>query len=183
MPYTARYAATFIKPLMFQAIAIIQRDQAAAIALVNAALNPVNEFHFGPVMPTADPWMYLKGGRIAFVPDDDEQTRDWHGVLQLALYHSNTDPEQGQLNILDYGRVLDMILTSCGPPPTYVDWMTALAITSNYVSGGVTTPPPSTSKINEIFIEGHDPEIVRLVGQDNPLWRVLVNVTFHLEET
>ncbi len=67
------YNAKFAKPVLNQIIAIIQRDQQAVIASVNATtypflpdVVPIMEFHKGPGERTAFPWLTLSVGDIRF---------------------------------------------------------------------------------------------------------------------
>ncbi len=182
MPYTQRYNAKYVKPLIEQAIAIIQRDQAAAIPLVNASLAQIAEFHKGPVTPVASPWMYLSGGAIEF-DQSSWDSRHYRARIQLALYNPHMDPELGQDLIFDYGRLVDMILTTAGPPPSLADWTTPLSFT--WPPGGASqlTGPPAAGTVKEVFVESHDYGLVRVEGIDVPLWRVLVTVLFEMEET
>src|ERR1019366_9717775 len=65
MAWVQAHNAQFGKPLVNQLIAIIQRDQAAALTVVNAAramdgnqpLGPIAEFHKGPGVRTGWPWL------------------------------------------------------------------------------------------------------------------------------
>src|ERR1017187_7410250 len=68
MPWTSIYQAQFAKPLLNQTIALIQRDQAAALAAINAdraadgneLLTAIAEFHKGPGARSGWPWLYLE---------------------------------------------------------------------------------------------------------------------------
>ena len=72
MPYTPAYNATFAKPLVNQLIAIIQRDQASALGIVNPSLSPIAEFHKGPGTRTAFPWLVVSVDSLRF---DQAQSR------------------------------------------------------------------------------------------------------------
>ena len=72
MPYTPAYNATFAKPLVNQLIAIIQRDQASALGIVNPSLSPIAEFHKGPGTRTAFPWLVVSVDDASGVPQAAE---------------------------------------------------------------------------------------------------------------
>src|SRR2546425_1076249 len=112
MPYIAAYNATFGKALLNQLIAIIQRDQAAAIAVVNSSLQTINEFHKGPGMRTAFPWLTLAVDDTSFDRAGDLLTRHEFVRMALALDVGQFDQEFAQDNAQDYARVLDIILTT-----------------------------------------------------------------------
>src|SRR2546422_10412127 len=97
MPYIPAYSALFAKPLLNQLIAIIQRDQAAAIAIVNSSLQTINEFHKGPGMRTAYPWLTLAVDGIQFVEDEWHPRRE-HARVSLALDVGQFDQEFAQDN-------------------------------------------------------------------------------------
>lgn len=177
MPYAPRYNAKYVKPLIEQVIAIIQRDQAAAVPLVNASLAQIAEFHKGPVTPVASPWMYLSGGAIEF-DQASVDTRHYRARIQLALYNAHMDPELGQDLIFDYGRLLDMILTTA----PISDFTAPLSFTWPPGAAVGTTAPPAAGTVKEVFVEAHDYGLVRVEGIDAPLWRVVLTVLFEMEE-
>ena len=182
MSWTNRYNATYVKPLLNQVIAVIQRDQAAAIAVVNPHLEPLTEFHKGPVTPTVPLWMYLGLGNIRF-DQESWETRHYLATLQLALYVAQVDPDQGQELIFDYGRMVDMVLTSAGPPPSFADRTTALPIVWPPGAVGAVTTPPAAGSVKEVFVDSHEYGPVRMGESEMPLWRVMLNVLFEMEET
>ncbi len=183
MPFTPTWNATFAKPLLNQLIAIIQRDQAAAIAIVNSALNPINEFHKGPGLRTAFPWLTLAVEGVAFDPTAEGFTRRQQARVSLALDVGQFDQEMAQDNAQDYARVLDMIVTSAGPQPSSLaDWITALPISHETVPGG-TTAPNAAGSVKEVFVESHAYSLVAGQNIEIPVLRVTINVLFDLEET
>src|SRR5712692_9116310 len=137
MPFTPAYNALFAKPLLNQCIAIIQRDQAAAVSIVNSALAPINEFHKGPGIRTALPWLTLVVDSIAFDRAAEVFTRHPTSRISLALAVGQFDQEMAQDNAQDYARVLDVVITTASA----ADWQTALPITHETVPSGTTTPP------------------------------------------
>ncbi len=177
MPYTPAWNAAFAKPLLNQLIAIIQRDQASAIAIVNAALAPVNEFHKGPGARTAFPWLSLAVDDTKF-NIEVENARASANAVTLTLDAGQFDQEMAQDNGLDYARVLDMIITTASG----ADWTTALPIQHETVPSGVTTPP-ETGSVKLIFVDSHHAGAVALPEIEAPVFRVQLHLTFELIET
>ena len=132
MAWTQAYNAQFAKPLVNQLIAIIQRDQTAALAVVNAArmvdgnapLVALAELHKGPAPRTGWPWLTLEIGPTQFDRDADKTTRQHEVRIDLALDTGQYDQEMAQEDAQDYARLLDMIITSAGPWPALGDWTT-----------------------------------------------------------
>lgn len=190
MAWQQAYNAQFAKPLVNQLIAIIQRDQASALSVINAAravdgnapLDPISEFHKGPGTRTGWPWLYLEVGPTAFTSDSDKAVRHEEVRITLALDTGQYDQEMAQEDAQDYGRMLDMVITSAGPWPSLGDWTSALAIQHETVPSGVTAPPAAGS-VNDVFVESHVPSKVSLPGVDAPVMRISLTVMFELEET
>jgi hypothetical protein len=190
MSWNQAYAAQFAKPLANQLIAIIQRDQAAALSVINTAraadgnqpLSAISEFHKGPGARTGWPWLYLEIGPTNFERGDDKTTRHHQVRINLALDTGQYDQEMAQEDAQDYARLLDMIISSAGPWPSFGDWTTPLPIQHETVPGG-TTAPNAGGTVNDVFIESHVPAKVDMPEVDGPVMRVTLTVLFELEET
>jgi hypothetical protein len=190
MSWQQAYNAQFAKPLVNQLIAIIQRDQAAALTVINAAratdgnqpLVPIAEIHKGPGSRTGWPWLYMDIGPTNFNLGDDRATRHQELRIHLALDTGQYDQEMAQEDAQDYARLLDMIISSAGPWPSLGDWTTSLPIQHETVPSG-TTAPNAVGTVNEVFIESHVPGQVAVPGLDVPVMRITLTVLFELEET
>jgi hypothetical protein len=187
MAYTAAYSALFAKPLLNQLIALIQRDQAGAIAVVNSMLNPITEFHKGPGMRTAFPWLLLALEAVDFdeeVPSyPSSGPRRWNARVSLSLDVGQFDQEMAQDNAQDYARVLDMIITSAdlnGTGP-YSSWLTALPITHETVPVGTTTPNAPGS-FKGVFIESQRYSLATRNEIEAPVLTVTMMLTFRFHE-
>jgi hypothetical protein len=177
MAYTARWSALFAKPLLNQCIAIIQRDQASAISVVNPALAPINEFHKGPGLRTAFPWLTLAVDSLAF-EQDVLGTRESRSRIALTLDVGQFDQEMAQDNAQDYARMLDVVLTTASES----DWETPLPISHETVPDGITSPGASGS-LKEVYVESHRYSVVTLDEVQTPVLRATLNLEFALEET
>jgi hypothetical protein len=190
MSWTQAYQAQFAKPLVNQLVAIIQRDQTAALAVINAAravdgnqpLSPIAEFHKGPGPRTGWPWLSMEIGPTNFERSDDKATRHSTVRVNLALDTGQYDQEMAQEDAQDYARLLDMIISSAGPWPSLGDWTTSLPIQHETVPSG-NTAPNAAGTVNEVFVESHVPAKVSVPDVDVPVMRVTVTVMFEMEET
>lgn len=175
--YTPAWNATFAKPLLNQCIAIIQRDQAAAISIVNPSLQPITEFHKGPGSRTAFPWLTLAADATSFTSGSPD-TRQSKTSVTLSLEAGQFDQEIAQDNAQDYARVLDTVVTTASG----ADWMVPLPIQHETVPSGITTPP-AAGAVKDVFVESHRYSPVTLPGVQTPILRVTLTVLFELIET
>jgi hypothetical protein len=176
MGYTPAYNATFGKPLLNQLIAIIQRDQAAAISIVNPVLAPIACFCVGPATRTAFPWLTLAADSTVFDPEA-LGTRKSVTRISLALDVGQFDLEMALLNAQDYARMLDMVVTSA----SISDFETPLPIHDPPGEGW--TSPPAAGSVKNVFVESHLYGSARLKEVEAPIVCVTLNVKFELEET
>lgn len=181
MPYTPAFTAKFAKPLLIQALAIVQRDQASALALVNAALPAIGEFHFGRGARTALPWLTFLADGPSFIPNDDLYYREGIVRLQLAIDVGEFDQEIAQLNALDYVRALDIVVTSAGPGKSLKDWTTPLPVAHEMVPSG-TTSPNAAGQVKDVRVESHRYTLADVDGYENPIVRGTLTIAVHLIE-
>ena len=185
MVYVPRWNARFGKPLLNQLIAIIQRDQAAALAIVNAAretdgnpaLPAIEEIHKGPALYTGFPWLTVALASEAFDPSVDHY-RHSGPRLRLVLDSGQFDQEATQEDCADYAWLLDMIVTTASPR----DWCTPLAIVHETMPSGMTVPN-ATGSVKRVFVEDHIYGKVDAQGRDTPIMRVEIPLLFELFET
>ncbi|MGH9376904.1 MAG: hypothetical protein ACRD1J_12195 [Terriglobia bacterium] len=162
---------------MNQIIALVQRDQAAAIAIVNPGLEPINEYHKGLGRRLALPWLTILADKTEFDPGSP-LTRSWRSLLTLALDVGQFDQEMAQDNAQDYARMLDMIVTTASG----ADWITPLPIQHETVPGGVTSPLEPGS-VKAVFVESHRYGLVSQASVQEPVLRVTLTVEFQIQET
>lgn len=177
MGYTPAWNALFAKPLLNQCIALIQRDQASAIAVVNPALAPVGEFHKGPGLRTAFPWLTVSLDGVAF-SEDALGTRQSRPRIAMVLDVGQFDQEIAQDNAQDYARVLDMVISTASTS----DWETPLPISQETVPAGITSPNAPGS-VKEVFVASHRYGVAALDEIQTPVLRVTLDLDFVLEET
>jgi hypothetical protein len=156
---TPRYQAQFAKTLVNQLIAILQRDQQAALDLVNAArpagraLKPFAAFHKEAAPIQNWPALVLVAQQVAFDQTSDADLRTESVQFFCALALTGTDPEWLSEDAMDYLRAVDTMLTSAA----LSDFYAALPITHTTVPGGTTSPlDPAVSKIQDLRVARHD---------------------------
>lgn len=154
-----RYQAQFAKLLVNQLIAILQRDQQAALAIINATrppgrtLNPFAAF-FKEASPIQNwPALVLVSRTTHFDQSSDADLRSQTHSFFCALAISGTDPEWLADDAMDYLRAVDVVLTSV----PLGDFYLPLTISHRTMPAGQTTGLDSTvSKIQDLRITRHD---------------------------
>jgi len=156
---TPRYQAQFGKPLVNQLIAILQRDQQAALDIVNAhrppgrELKPFSAFHKEVVTVQNWPALVLVAQENAFGATSDADLRTQTVRFICALAIAGTDPEWLSEDAMDYLRAVDIVLTSA----PLGDFYTPLSINHRTVPEGETTGLDlAASKIQDLRVLRHD---------------------------
>jgi len=156
---TARYQAQFSKPLVNQLLALLQRDQQAALDIVNAdrppgrALKPFVAFHKEAAPIQNWPALVLVAQENSFDGGSDPDLRTQSVRFYCALAITGTDPEWLAEDAMDYLRAVDSVLTSV----PLADFYTPLAINHRTVPGGQTAGlDAAVSKILDLRITRHD---------------------------
>jgi hypothetical protein len=154
-----QYNAGFARPLVDQLIAILQRDQQAALDVVNAtrpanrALNPFVAFYKEAVAIQNWPAIVLVAESTAFDPNSDIALRTETVQFVCAMAITGTDPEWLAEDAMDTLRAVDIVLTSI----QFSDFYTPLAITHTTVPSGMTAGlSPAVSKVQDLRIRSHD---------------------------
>jgi hypothetical protein len=154
-----RYQAGFAKPLVNQLIAILQRDQQAALDIVNAArpagrqLKPFAAFHKEAGTVQNWPAIVLVPQETSFDTNSDDDLRTQSVRFVCAMAITGADPEWLAEDALDTLRAVDMVLSSAA----LGDFYQALSIAHRTVPGGVTTPlDPNTTRVLDLRITRHD---------------------------
>jgi hypothetical protein len=154
-----RYQAGFAKPLVNQLIAILQRDQQAALDLANSArpagrtLKPFAAFYKEAGTVQNWPAIVLVAPEVAFDANSDADLRTETLRFICAMAIAGTDPEWLAEDALDYLRAVDMVLTSA----PLGDFYLPLTIDHRTVPDGATAGlDPDVSKVQDLRIVRHD---------------------------
>jgi lantibiotic modifying enzyme len=176
MVFNPRWNAQFAKPLLNQIIALIQRDQAAAIPMVNSALKPINEFHKARLARVAFPWLLVWiSQNVMDVESDHTRTQDIDGHVAVEVGYIDQENAQDQAH--DYARVIDMIVESA----VSADWETSLPITFKGTQS--MTVPPVPGSVKRAQVVAHHVDAIMVEGYTNPAVRATITIKFLLEET
>ena len=153
------YQAQFAKQVVNQLIAIVQRDQQAALAIVNAArpadrpLNPFVGFYKEVTAVQNWPAIVLVAHSTAFDSGADIALRSETLQFFCVLGITGTDPEWLADDAMDYLHAVNMVLTSAPLSDFYVP----LPIVHETVPGGQTAGlNAAVSKVRDLRITGHD---------------------------
>jgi hypothetical protein len=156
---TPRYQAQFAKPVVNQLIAILQRDQQAALDIVNAArpsdraLKPFAAFYKEAAPIQNWPALVLVAQENTFDPSSDPELRTQSLRCFCALAVTASDPEWLAEDAMDYLRLVDMVLTSV----PLANFYQPLAINHRTLPGGATSGLDATTcKILDLRILRHD---------------------------
>ena len=154
-----RYQATFARPLVDQLIAILQRDQQAALDTVNATrptdrpLGPFAAFLKEGAPIQNWPALVLVAQQVDFDVSSDIGLRTETLSFYCAMALLGADPEWLAEDAMDMLRVVDMVLTSA----PLSDFYTPLPISHITVPGGATQGlDPAVSKILDLQITRHN---------------------------
>jgi len=153
--WTKQFNSVFSKPIARQLMAVIQRDQRAALDDVGGAgvLPSFVGYYFGGVPIKQFPAIALAPMRIAF---DREAVGGLAEQLTMAIAIAIThqDPQAAAEALEDYMRAVDELLNSM----VLSDFYAALTLTHPMFSGGsvALTGLPATTRVTDMFIESHD---------------------------
>ena len=164
---TPTWNATFAKPLLNQIIALVQRDQAAAIAIVKPTItDPIVQFHkgFAPRIQFPHFTVSAHGSEFSLA---EQLARRSTSEITIAVEVGSFDQELAQELAWDWARIIDIIITSAVPE----DWWTPLSIQFfDQPTPGTTSPPaqgtllavlPLRIAISTALVEGMDKPVVR----------------------
>ena len=155
----ARYQSGFAKPLVNQLLAILERDQQAALDLVNAgrpsgrALHAFKAFYKEAAPIQNWPALVVIAPETTFDPNSDPDLRTQTVRFICALAITGADPEWLADDAMDYLRAVDLVLTSAPLSDFYVP----LDASHRTIPGGQTAGlDPAVSKILDLRITRHD---------------------------
>jgi hypothetical protein len=175
----ARWNSTFAKPLLNQIIALVQRDQAAAIAIVNPTISDtIVQFHkgFAPRIQLPHFTVWAHSSQFSL---EAQSTRQSSNKVTVVVDVGSSDQELAQELAWDWGRIIDLILTSATPE----DWWTPLPITYFDQQDAGTTTPPAQGTLLAVLPLQIAVSTAQVEGVDKPLVRAEWMGRFDLEET
>jgi len=188
MGFTPSFSALFSGALVEQCLAILQNNQAAAIAAYPVtpygALDPIADFHKGPLAAPNFPCCTVVAGDPVFNPESDGYTRDYRIQVTVFLDIRYTDPDQLADWSYNYARLIDQIFyTVTNQGNDLTAFTTAQPITWPASTAPRNTTPLAAGSALEFFVHAH--HVGQLAADESliPGHRIGVLMEFHLEET
>jgi hypothetical protein len=160
MPWSSQYAAQFSKPLVRQIVALIYRDQRAALDDVAGVdvLPNFAEFDIAKVPILQYPGIFIAAHRERF---DEESQQTLHATVELAGAVAVTHQDRNVLAEIcaDYVRAVDEILRSAferTPSDFYASGLALPARPAGPFAPGETTIGLTSGILKRLWIESHD---------------------------
>lgn len=158
MPFTPRYQALFASAIVAQAIALLERDFAGAIALQTPPPTrkyPAFQEYRKNLVAVAinTPSIVVAARQTTFLRPDDLGTRPQEHKILLRPEIEDQDPQFVAAAAYDYLRAVDQVMTSA----TLADWEQPLAITHPTAPSAETVGLAATGgHVLDVFVEDHD---------------------------
>lgn len=191
MTWQARYKLTLGFTLIDQLVALIQRDQAAALAYVLAhfpalpagvTVAPIQMFFRGPGAKPQPPYIVVAVNGPDYDLEAEPPLRGkhaWTVVCDCGDFDNEDVVWQAQV----YALMLMQILSASLYGPGLSDLYAALSLTENDGATHRTTVPPSGGAVMSCLVHGAKLEIQ--AGNEErptPLLRVAITGTFELND-
>lgn len=161
MSWTSKYNAGFAKLFIRQLMAIIQRDQRAALDFVGG-LPDIQNFQLSASPTTQFPSLLLVPSRIEF---DRESVGSLKSTTQLfcSIAVSHQDSDVLAEMIQDYVRALDALFNTLPLSDFYQTWPLSLRILGNINSTQPPTPtvPLQVGSVKDLYVVSHDYDYIR----------------------
>lgn len=194
MPFVPIFAAAFPDALIEQVMAIVQANQADAIAAFgNTQFSGVNgylleeivDFHKGPIAAPGNPCMTVTASTPAFNYDGSPDLLDYHTTLTCWLDLVYMDPEQLADWTLKYTRLLHQIfstVSSAGQDLT--PFTTPMMVEFPTGSEPRLTVPPAVGAVKALEMAWDQPGVLA-ADEDSKVpskIRIPFHLTFHMME-
>lgn len=175
---TPTWTATFARPLLDQIIALVQRDQATAISIVNPEItDQIVQFHKGYAPRIQLPHFTVWAHGTEFSLEEQLARRSTNDIT-VQVDVGPLDQELAQELAWAWARVIDIIITSAAPE----DWWTPLPIQFFDQPAPATTSPPAQGTLLAVLPLRIVISSALVEGQDKPVIRAEWWGRFELEE-
>jgi hypothetical protein len=161
MSWTSKYQARFTKDVVRQLVAIVQRDQRAALDFVGGEDELAD---FASYLIADTPVQQFPS--LLITPMDEVFDRDAVGSLQstakILVGVAVTHQDRARLAELvqDYVRAVDAIFNSLDFGDLYQSW----PVTLPHLSSGAVTSALAPGSMKDLFIESHSYDEIRRRG-------------------
>jgi len=185
MTWAAKSSAKLVKPVVRQLMALIQRDQRAALDVAGGIIKPaagylpdIVNYAFARVEIKQFPGVLLTPLGTAFDEDEDGTVHQFIKIAcVVAVQHQ--DPEVLAELLEDYMLAVYLLFEAIGP----ADWPAALTLTHRKFTGGaMTTAGVPAGKVKKLFVNSHDYSEIRGL-RDGFVMAGPMDLTVELEET
>src|SRR6267142_5488519 len=159
MAWTSVYQARYTKPIVRQLMAIVQRDQRAALDFVGGPgiLQDIVTYQLAPLSVPQFPALMIAPERTAF---DHEAVGTRHSANRFyaAIAVTNQDRQVTAELIQDYVLALDAIFNTV----LLSDFYLSLPLTLRHLPPGFTTAPLVSGILKELFVASHNYDEIRI---------------------
>ena len=194
MGFIPSFSALFSGGLVEQCIAIVQKNQAAAIAAYaqgafppqfGGVLDPILEYHKAEIADPQTPCLTVTAADEEPNKEIDQtQVRCYTGLVFVHLDVSYTEPDQLADWCPHYARLLDQIFSTAtyGLASTAI-WSTAMPITWPDNTGSRLTAAFAPGAVKRMFLSR--PHIGLVPGDETatPKKRISIALQFEMQET
>lgn len=154
MVWASKHSAKFVKPLLRQLMAIVQRDQRAALDWVGGVniLSDIVTYQFSPNTIPQFPAILISPVESIFVQDAVGSVQSANQIFcSLACAHQDNQVLAEMVE--DYVRALDAIF-NVFPLSDFSDFYTSIPLV-HPVLGNIMTDPLDYGTLKELFIVSH----------------------------
>jgi hypothetical protein len=195
MPFAPSFAALFSGGLVEQCLAIVQNNQAAAIAAYasgpggftpfgSGVLDQITDYHKAKVAAPQYPRLTVVAADEDFDKEQQVQVRKYTVPIFVHLDISYTDPDQLADWSYHYARLLDQIFSTVTYKFTSsVVFETAQAITWPGGSAARQTTPFAPGSVKSTTISPAHIGLVPGEESSTPVQRISLALEFEMEET
>jgi hypothetical protein len=169
--WTPSYQADFTKKVNLQLMAIIQRDIADALVWVQAdggtgELRPFVTYQFGNSPVQQFPSLLLTPMRSQF-DEDAQDARESESGFYAAIRVIHQDPDVVALQLQDYLRAVDAIISTAGHPYHLAENFYPSLPLNMPPAPVVQTPGLAVGTLRNCFVSAHNYDEIRYNGNRN----------------
>jgi hypothetical protein len=179
MAWSSKYNAKFTKLVVRQLVAMIQRDQRAALDFVGGvnALAGFVGYQIAGVPIDQCPAILIVPAETLFNPDAQGSLESANRFI-IAIAVANQDRQVLAELIQDYVMAVDAMLNTM----PLSDFWTAMSLTMPAL-GTVVTTPLEVGSVKDLFVAAHRYDQIRNLSTDGFRMAATLEVHIHREET
>ncbi len=156
MSWSSTYQAQFSEQLVDQLLAIVQRDQRAALDWVGGGLADFQTYMTSPILQPQYPCLLIAPVEDLFDPESQAGSLHYSSTIEVEIGVAHQDVRIVGRTLQRYIRAVDAIVhTLADKPGAMADLYTGLALTLPELAAGTMTTPLQTGSVKEIWIGSH----------------------------